>query len=194
MDVRTASKAPTRRLEKIIVVGISNDRDLRHRFEDKLVSYLRGRGGKAITSYPLVPDFKDIGDRQRILQVLDQEGVDGVMTVRAVAVDDMGEENWAAAWKSNLAKDSSVRDLIEQSLPLTEKTAKHYGVEFALWDRRTPGALWAARSGVHTRKQLRKGVTEPARQKLFDTPRRKPVRGASCDSFTSCRTGTWTKA
>jgi hypothetical protein len=69
------------------------------------------------------------------------------MTVRAVAVEDMREENWAAAWKSNLAKDSSVRDLIEQSLPLTQKPAIHYGVEFALWDRRTPGALWAARAG-----------------------------------------------
>ena len=44
-------------LQKIAIVGISADREIRHRFEDKFVSHLRGRNHDAVTSYSLVPDL-----------------------------------------------------------------------------------------------------------------------------------------
>jgi hypothetical protein len=159
-EVRTADRPSQARLEKIIVVGMSDDSEVRHRFEDKLVTFLSGRGGKAMTSYPLVPSFKAIGDREHILQVLAEEGVDGVLTVRAVPMDDVSEAQWAGAWKATLAKGLTVREFIEQNLPMNHDAVKRFGVEFALWDRRTPGAIWSARSGVYTRNQLRAGVSD----------------------------------
>lgn len=157
---RSVDDAEPRRLEKVLIVAISDDREVRNRFEDKFVTHLGARGIEAVTSHSLVPSLTAIGDRDRILAALEREGVDGAVTVRAVGLDESGEEEWTAAWAKWVGEVSTVRELIERTLPVPPKKAKRYGVEFALWDTRPARLLWAARTGTCTRKQLQSGVAD----------------------------------
>jgi hypothetical protein len=143
---------------KILVVAIADDPELRNRFEDKFVTHLRGREIGAVASHTLVPSLAELGDRDKLLAALENQGVDGVMTVRAVALDDLGEDAWVSGWKSWLAGESTVRQLIEQTLPLPPKRAKRYGIEFALWGGSPGRRLWAARTSTCTRNDLEAGV------------------------------------
>jgi hypothetical protein len=151
---------PALRPKKIMVVAIADDPQLRNRFEDKFVSHLRGRGIGATASHSIVPSLTKMEDREKVLAAIKKEGVDGVMTVRAVGLDETGTERWVADWKTWLASDSTVRQLIERTLPLPQKRAKLYGIEFALWGSDPGRRLWAARTGTCTRNDLESGVTD----------------------------------
>ena len=145
---------------KILVVAIADDPQVRNRFEDKFAAHLKTRNVEATASHSIVPSLTETQDREKILAALEKEGVDGVMTVRAVGLDDVGEEGWVADWRAWLASESTVRQLIEKTLPLPPKRAKRYGIEFALWGT-TPGRrLWAARTGACTRDDLKSGVAD----------------------------------
>lgn len=145
------------RLTSVLVVGISDDRDIRNRFEDRFVTHLRGRGVQASASHSIVPDLTDLEDRDRILDAIDAGGIDAVLTVRAIRIERRGDDDWIAAWDRWSAAAATPRELIEASLPITGKKAKKYGVEFALWEIAGPRRLWAARSDVVQRKRLDDG-------------------------------------
>jgi hypothetical protein len=149
-------------IQKILVVGISNDREIRNRFEDKFVSHIRGRGKGAIASHELVPSLTEIPDRDKILAAIDKEGVDSVMTVRAVGLDDIEEKDWIASWEAWVGKNpTSVRELIERTLPVPKKRPQRHGIEFALWETRpATRLLWVGRSGSLTRKDLKAGAVD----------------------------------
>ena len=159
-ESRSIGEAAPRRMAKVLVVGIADDPKVRNRFEDKLAVHLIGRGLKAMASHSIVPSLTAMEDRERILAALEKEGVDGAITVRAVGLDEIGETGWAAGWEAWVAKESTIRELIEQTLPLPPKRAKRYGIEFALWDARPGHLLWAARTGTCARKDLQSGVSE----------------------------------
>jgi hypothetical protein len=97
-------------------------------------------------------------DREKVLAAIAKEGVDRVMTVRAVSLDKMEKDAWAQDWHKWIESDSTVRQLVEQSLPLPKKKSKHYGIEFTLWD--STGKLWAARTGDCARSDLKSGVAD----------------------------------
>jgi hypothetical protein len=156
-DRRVDDTAAGVRLTNVLVVGISDDRDVRNRFEDRFVSNLRGRGVMASASHSIVPDLTDLEDRDRILEAIHAEGVDAVLTVRAIAIERHGESDWVAAWNAWAAAAATPRELIEASLPVSASKSKKLGIEFGLWDLRGPRRLWAARSDVVTRKQLDRG-------------------------------------
>lgn len=145
------------RLASVLVVGISGDRDIRNRFEDRFVTHLRGRGVQASASHSIVPDLTDLEDRDRILAAIYTEGIDAVLTVRAVRVRRGADDDWIAAWDAWSAAASTPRELIEASLPITGKETRQFGVEFALWEIAGPRRLWAARSEVVKRKRLEDG-------------------------------------
>jgi hypothetical protein len=145
------------RIANVLVVGISDDREVRNRFEDRFVTHLRGRGVQASASHSIVPDLTDLEGRDRILGAIYAEGIDAVLTVRAVRVERRGDADWIAAWDAWSAAASTPRELIEANLPITGKQAKRYGVEFALWEIAGPRRLWAARSDVVKRKRLDDG-------------------------------------
>lgn len=151
---------PVSRPTKILIVAIADDPELRNRFEDKFATHLRGREIGAVASHSLVPSLADLGDRDKLLAEIEKQGIEGVMTVRAVALDDVGEDAWVAAWKTWLAGESTVRQLIEQTLPLPPKRAKRYGIEFALWGGSPGRRLWAARTNTCSRSDLEEGVGE----------------------------------
>jgi hypothetical protein len=158
VESKTEGGSSARRLQKLIVLGISGDREIRNRFEDKLVTHFRGKGFEAIASHTLVPDLATPVSRDRLLEALAREKVDGAMTVRAVPVEKDGEEPWAAAWRAWADSPSTVADLVLKSIPAPVKKAKRYGIEFALWDLSTTRPVWAARTSVHTRGELSSGV------------------------------------
>jgi hypothetical protein len=143
---------------KLFVVAIADDRKVRNRFEDKFVTHLRGRGIGGVASHTLVPSLSEPGDRTQLLAALEQQGVDGVMTVRAVPLDAVTEAAWVATWTSWLDTDTTVRQLVEQTLPLPPKRAKRYGIEFTLWGGSPGRRLWVGRSGTCSRKDLEDGV------------------------------------
>lgn len=150
---------PTSLPKKILVVAIADDREIRNRFEDKYVSHLRGRGVMATASHPIVPSLTELEDRETLLAAIAKEGVDGVMTVRAVSLDAAGKDRWVQDWHAWLESDSTARQLVEQSVPLPKKKSKHYGIEFTLWGS-GGRKLWAARSGDCTRSDLKSGVAD----------------------------------
>jgi hypothetical protein len=155
---RTNTDAAPRRLQKLLVIGISDDREVRNRLEDKFVTHFRGKGIEALTSHALVPDLTAPGDRESILEVLSREKVDGAMTVRAVSLDGLGEAAWGAAWTSWVEAPSTVRDLVRSTVPVPKKKSKIYGIELALWDVEATRPLWAARTRGISIRDLHEGV------------------------------------
>jgi len=170
---RTNSDVRPRRLHKLIVIAISDDREVRNRFEDKFVTHLKGKGFDALISHELVPDLTKPADRQSVLDALGREKVDGALTVRAVSLDDVGEAAWSAAWASWADAPSTVRDLVRSTVPVAKKKAKMYGVELALWDDEASQPLWAARTSPVSIRDLKAGVSDLLRltmEALKDTP------------------------
>ena len=157
-DRRSVGDTAPRRMTKVLVVGIAEDPNVRNRFEDKLASHLIAKGLPAVASHSIVPSLTAIEDRERVLSAIERENVDGAITVRAVGLDEIGEEGWAAEWEAWVAKESTIRQLVERTLPLPPKRAKLYGIEFALWDARPGRLLWAARTGTCPRRELQQGV------------------------------------
>ena len=151
-----------RRFKKFLVVGLSDDKEVRHQFENNFVSQLRGRDIDAMASYRIARDLVDIDDTERakILQAIEDENIDGVISVRAVRLKDITEEQWIENWKAQVEGDGTFRDLINETLPLSEDKVKHYGVELTVWDVENRQRIWAGRTNVLRRKQLKKGVSE----------------------------------
>jgi len=110
---------------KLIVVAITDDFQVRKNFENKFVSHLRGRGIGGVTSYSLVPDLTAEEDDEWLIREIHEQGIDGAITVRLVALrDEMTEEAWIAAWTE---ADGDLRELINESLPVSTVRAKRYG-------------------------------------------------------------------
>lgn len=141
---------------KVTVVGIIADRTLRHRFEDKLVSHLRGRGLMAVASYSLVEDLAAPGDPQAILDLVLAQGIDGAVTVRAFPLTPPDEPAWAASWQKEWAHDRMLRDFVADSLPLSASKADRYGLDFAVWYGEPASVVWAGRTEVYPASKLRK--------------------------------------
>ena len=83
-----------------------------------------------------------------------------MITVRVVPLADRHGVDWGKAWAEGLDQDTTVRELIAESLPLTGTKAPRYGVEVALWDMDSRLRVWAARTNPYKRKQLKKGAAD----------------------------------
>jgi hypothetical protein len=145
---------------KILAIGISEDRELRHRFEDNVVTHLRGKNIAAVTSYSLVPDLLAPGSREEILSRIEAQKIDAFLSFRAVPLETRDEAAWDAEWKSEVEGTGTLRDLIQSTLPLKATKSKLYGVEVALWANGTPARLWAGRSGTYKLEVLREGASD----------------------------------
>ena len=141
---------------KVLVVAITRNAPARRHYEDLFVTQIRGREEEGITSYPIVPDLDHPGDREKILETLFAGGVDGVITARAVSLDDRKEAEWAAAWRQEVTSSVAIRPYVSESLQNLHPDAKLLGIEFALWDVQTGQRLWAGRSAPVKIKKLRK--------------------------------------
>ncbi len=147
------------KFEKILAIGITDDRELRHRFEDKVVTLLRVRGVEAVTSYSLVPDLSAPVSREEILQRIEALKIDAALSFRAVPLEKRDEASWEAEWVRDSEGAGTLRDLIQATLPLKKTKSKLYGVEVTLWTLGTPPRLWSGRSGPHKMDELREGAS-----------------------------------
>ena len=144
---------------KLAVVGISADRETRNRFEDKFVARLRARKYGAVTSHSMVSDLAVVGNRQSLIDSIDEARIDGVISIRVTRLEGPKQEDeWSASWKKGLEAGTTLRAMIDESLPRTGERASRLGVEIALWDTRTQECIWAGRTGTYKLKALRKGA------------------------------------
>jgi hypothetical protein len=70
---------------KSAVVGLTDDAELRARFENDLVAKARENDYDAVTSYDITPDVKRVDDR-RFLEALASRGVQAVLMLRPAAI------------------------------------------------------------------------------------------------------------
>jgi len=147
---------------KLLVIGITSDSQARRNFENLFVSHLRGKGIECVTSYSMVADLGkiDSAQRQEILHLIDEHRIDGAISVRAVPLAKLGETEWAAQWNRDLQGNQTLRQLIEQTLPVAGKKSRRYGVEVALWGAEDWRRVWAARTDPYTRDGMREGAAD----------------------------------
>ena len=152
------SENKTSTYSKLLVICISDDDQARHRFEDKTVTHLRARRIEGMTSYPMAPDLVKIGVEQReeIVATLIGQEVDGIITVRPVALVDRTEEEWAGTWRDGWSSPLTIRQYIEGALPITGTKAKKFGVEITLWDMKSRARVWSGRTSAEKIGKLRK--------------------------------------
>jgi hypothetical protein len=148
--------------KKLLVIAITEDRQSRGIFEDRFVSHLRGKRIECVTSRTMAPDLTSIDESQReqIIKAIEDEEIDGAITVRAVPLKGQSEEEWAQAWKQEVRSGGTVRQLIEDSLPLTVKKSSKYGIEVAFWDAKTGNRIWGGRTNPYTPDQMKNGAAD----------------------------------
>ena len=142
----------------LIVIGISDDQEVRHHFEDKFVSHLRGHGIDGVTSHSLVADLQEIENRNQILDRIMEQKIDAAISVRVVPLEKDGEEAWQRVWAEATGRDDNLRMLIEETLPVEPTKAPRYGLEIAVWETNNRYRVWAGRTDGHKLKQLRAGA------------------------------------
>ena len=143
---------------KMIVIGISDDEVVRHHFEDKFVSHLRGKGLEGVTSHSLVEDLQKIESRDQILDKIMEQEIDGAISVRVVPLEKGNEEAWHRAWAEGTEREDNLRMLIEETLPVEPTKAKLFGVEIAVWETKNRYRVWSGRSNGHKMKELQEGA------------------------------------
>jgi len=146
-----------REFKRLLVIAITDDDEARHNFEDKFVSHLRGWKIDGVTSHSLVQDLTSVEDEKIVLEAIEDQEIDGAITVRVVPLKKIGEEQWATQWNAATEADGDVRELIDASLPLSGEKSKQYGIEVAVWETGNGDRIWAARTNPYTVKQMRKG-------------------------------------
>lgn len=139
--------------KRLLIIGITDDIDTRKQFENKFVSHLRGYGVDGVTSYSLVYDLTVVEDETEIVQAIEERKIDGAISVRVVPLG-KDDSSWTASWRQTVEVDGDLRELIDESLPVSRQKSKQWGVEVALWDTGDWDHIWAARTNPYTRKEL----------------------------------------
>lgn len=82
-------QAEGRQLEKIAVLAFSPDPEVKARFETVFAEYLRERGNDAVEAHALRPEADTDREptRDDLKQLVNEEALDGVFTVRVLAED-----------------------------------------------------------------------------------------------------------
>jgi len=73
-------------LKKVLVVGVSDEPDLRRTFEKEFVKELKAAGMDAIPSYTVLPEDGQ-ADQAQLSQAVKEAGSDGALITRLVQVD-----------------------------------------------------------------------------------------------------------
>jgi len=143
---------------KLMVIGITDDQQVRHHFEDKFVSHLRGKGIDGVTSHSLVADLQKIENRDQILDRIMEQEIDGAISVRVVPLKKGEDDAWHRAWAEGTERDDNLRMLIEETLPVEPTKAPRFGLEIAVWETKNRHRVWSGRSDGHKLKQLQEGA------------------------------------
>ena len=152
-----------RHYEKLLVVAITPNTEVRKNFENLFVSHLRGKGIEAVTSHSMVPDLGavDAADLQEILRLIDERRIDGAISVRAVPLGKKeSATQWADDWAAQVRSSELLRELVEKTLTAAGQKAMSYGLEVALWNAEDGRRVWGGRTDPYTVGEMRKGAAE----------------------------------
>jgi hypothetical protein len=152
-----------RHYQKLLVVAITPNTEVRKNFENLFVSHLRGKGIEAVTSHSMVPDLGavDAADLQEILRLIDERRIDGAISVRAVPLAKKeSATQWADDWAGQVRSSELLRELVEKTLTAAGQKAKSYGLEVALWNAEDGRRVWGGRTDPYTVGEMRKGAAE----------------------------------
>ena len=158
VDDAVESTQKAREFKKLLIVAITDNQEVRRRFEDKFVSHLRGNGIDGVTSHSLVADLQQIENRDQIMDRIMEEKIDGAISVRVVPLEKGGDDTWHGAWAAGTQRDDNLRMLIEETLPVEPTKASRFGVEIAVWETENRYRVWAGRSDGHKLKELQEGA------------------------------------
>ncbi len=107
----------------------------------------------------MVSDLAVVENRQSLIDSIDEARIDGVISIRVTRLEGpKKEDEWSASWNKSLDAGTTLRAMIDESLPQTGEKAPRLGVEVALWDTQTQKCIWAGRTGTYKLKTLRKGA------------------------------------
>ncbi|HZM70913.1 MAG TPA: hypothetical protein VFB95_11185 [Candidatus Cryosericum sp.] len=140
--------AVTTPFKRLLAAGITTDAPTRRRLEDRFVSMLRAHDVGCLTSYSIVPTLPAPEDRQKVVDMLMAQQVDGVITVSLVPLKETTEEEWAAAWRQALEQPGRLRDYVDAALRRPPEKTKRFGAEITLWNLATGERVWAARTAA----------------------------------------------
>jgi hypothetical protein len=150
-----------RKFQNMIVVGITLDVQARKNFENKFVSFLRGKSIGGVTSYSMAPNLANPPSRDAILEQITAQGIDGAISVRLVPlVGKTAEDDWGEVWNEQIQRGETLRELVQDTLPLQTVKTKSYGVEVALWDAKSGTRVWSGRTPPYKKSQLSKNTGE----------------------------------
>ena len=171
VDSSKAEGVKRREFLNLLVLAITDDREARRNFENKFVSHLRGRGTDGFTSHTLSADLGGEGNGEAIVQMIHDEGIDGVISVRVVPLKGIKEPEWGAAWSEAMQSEGDLRQLINDSLPVADAKGKKFGIEVALWETDGWTRIWGARTNPYTRGEMRSGSSEFVRFVMYELER-----------------------
>lgn len=128
-------------LDKVVVVGLSGQRAYGGNFEMQMVSELQEEGIEAVPSSTLLPAGFNPSEsnREEMIQMLDEQGIDGVMIVSILDVDDEsyyvpGETYYQPEYYYNTFYDYYVRGYDQVYDPGYYVDAKEFFIETNIYD------------------------------------------------------------
>jgi hypothetical protein len=134
----------------ILVIGVAENDETRHSFEEKFVAKLEATGVKGVESSAVMPADEKI-DKETILAVVKKTGVDGVLLTYLVSVKEKEAASPSLAYSpADDYHGGSIPDLFSDygSRPETQyyTTRVKVRLETNLYDAKTEQKVWSARS------------------------------------------------
>ena len=129
---------------KLLIIGIQKDQATRRNWEDRFTEELTKHGVAAVPAYTLFPG--DLPDTQRVVEVVQREGYDGVVMTRPLA--STVESRWVPGYVRNIPElgydpwygvyYNYYRRVYEPGYVETDQVVRY---EINLWSTRDPGRL-----------------------------------------------------
>jgi len=74
-------------LNKLLVIGVTNNKLYRRAYEDTIVMKLQQNNVAAIASYTLMEDLTEYDDKEKLEQAIKQSNADGIIVAKVIDVD-----------------------------------------------------------------------------------------------------------
>lgn len=149
--------------QRVLVVGLEQ-RKYRVPFEDTFVEELRSRGIDAVGSYRYAPEVTFFDEVSEVDRVLEEAGVDSVLTVRAEGLREANNDVWAAAYTASwfLVDDfqdrRDVRRVVAGAAAVDNIDADTFGIEIEFWDAESYRSIWVGKTDTYDAGRIEQSV------------------------------------
>lgn len=172
VDSRQAEDLPGQKFKKILVIGLAHDSALRDRLEIKFAGALKSRRVESIESRTLLPNLVKVKDpAAAIAELMQQEGIDGVITIRSGSYWKKSAAKWPGCWEGWVEPVPSLQAVLADSIPAPKKVkGDQIGVSVTFWAGDDMHRIWVGRTDTHPKDDLINGM-RPFVQSIVDTMR-----------------------